>query len=371
MVGDTSIIEMHDTWLVVNSIVGCTNGCKYCFLQATKDNLARPRILADAAKAISCLFSSKYYTTNIPVCLLPNTDPFLNETNTKYVKEMLDILAKNKISNPIILITKCLIPNEFVEFLSDLIKDGMNIVVYLSLSGLSKFFEPNINHENIKINFCNLASKGIKIIHYYRPFIPENSDAKSITNILDFVSQYTNVSVITGLKLKSDFIDKIDFWNITSTEKEKCLNASGVWPESAYNYFSKDYKHTQNVFQMNACALAQILEIPSPQYYGTHECKHCNKCSAEQRARCAAFKKDTTNIKENLIKELQKLNKYNDAIEIFQNEHALIIKNSELTTGDCAFLSYILGIKVTIERKRDDDNYFNSPFTNTESYIVK
>ena len=118
---------------------------------------------------------------------------------------MLEILAKNKISNPIILITKCLIPNEFVEFLSDLIKDGMNIVVYLSLSGLSKFYEPNINHANIKINFCNLASKGIKIIHYYRPFIPENSDAKSITDILDFVSQYTNVSVITGLKLKSDF----------------------------------------------------------------------------------------------------------------------------------------------------------------------
>lgn len=371
MVDDTSIIEMHDTWLTVNSIVGCTNGCKYCFLQATKDNLARPRILADAAKAISCLFSSKYYTTNIPVCLLPNTDPFLNETNTKYVKEMLDILAKNKISNPIILITKCLIPNEFVDYLSNLIKNGMNIVVYLSLSGLSKFYEPNINHANIKINFCNLASKGIKIIHYYRPFIPENSDAKSITNMLDFVKDYTNVSVITGLKLKTDFIDKIDFWNITSTEKEKCLNASGVWPVSAYDYFYKDYNHTQNIFQSNTCALAQILQLPSPQYYGTHECKNLNKCSAEQRARCAACKKDTTNIKDRLKEQLVKLGKFDDRIEIFQAEHAIIIKNSKLTTGDCAYLSYILGIKVTIEKKREDDNYFNSPLTNTDAFIVK
>ena len=81
MVDDTSIIEMHDTWLTVNSIVGCTNGCKYCFLQATGDNKARPRIKADAAKAISCLFSSKYYTTSIPICLLPNTDPFLNDAH--------------------------------------------------------------------------------------------------------------------------------------------------------------------------------------------------------------------------------------------------------------------------------------------------
>ena len=142
-------------------------------------------------------------------------------------------------------------------------------------------------------------------------------------------------------------------------------------PISAYDYLYKDYKHTQNVFQSNTCALAQILKVPSPQYYGTHECKHCNKCSAEQRARCAAFKKDTSNIQERLKEQLKKLGKYNESIEIFQNEHALIIKNSELTTGDCAYLSYILGIKVTIEKKRDDDNYFNSPFTNTEAFIVK
>ena len=371
MVGDTSIIEMHDTWLVVNSIVGCTNGCKYCFLQAANDNMTRPRIIADAAKAISCLFSSKYYTTTIPVCLLPNTDPFLNDKNIAYTKEMLEILAKNKISNPIILITKCLIPTDFVDYLSNLIKDGMKIVVYLSLSGLSKFYEPNINHANIKTNFQNLASKGIKIIHYYRPFIPENSDAKSIDNMLDFVSEYTDISVITGLKLKSDFIDKIDFWNITSTEKEKCLNASGVWPASAYEYFHENYKHTQNVFQSNTCALAQALELPNTPYYGTHECRHDNKCSKEQRERCAACKKNTDNIMERLKEQLVKLGKYDELIEIFQNEHAIIIKNSDLTTGDCAYLTYVLGIKVTIEKKKDDDNYFNSPLTNTDAYVVK
>ena len=370
MVDDTSIIEMHDTWLTVNSIVGCTNGCKYCFLQATGDNRTKPRIKATATEAISCLFSSKYYTTNIPVCLLPNTDPFLNDKNISYTKEMLDILAKNKISNPIILITKCLIPNDFVDYLSNLVKNGMKLVVYLSYSGLSRFYEPNINHENIKINFRNLASKGIKIIHYYRPFIPENSDAKSIAETLDFVKDYTNISVTTGLKLKSDFIDKIDFWNITSTAKEKCLNASGVWPKTAYDYLFGETKPNQNIFQSNTCALAQTLEVPSPQYYGTHECKHCNNCSEEQKRRCAAFKKNAPTI-DDLKKELNKLGKYNETIEIFQNEHAIIIKNSELTTGDCAYLSYVLGIKVTIEKKREDDNYFNSPFTNTDAYIVK
>ena len=371
MVDDTSIIEMHDTWLTVNSIVGCTNGCKYCFLQATGDNKARPRIKADAAKAISCLFSSKYYTTSIPICLLPNTDPFLNETNIKYLKEMLDILAKNKISNPIILITKCLIPTEFVDYLSELIKDGMNIVVYLSLSGLSKYYEPNINHADIKVNFCNLASKGTKIIYYYRPSIPENSDANKTASILDFVHEYTDISVITGLKLKSDFIDKIDFWDVTNTNREECVNSSGVWPKEAYNYFYKDYKHPQYVFQSNTCALAQKLGLPNPQNCGTNECKNLNHCSEEQRARCLSCKKNKKNLKERLDELLIKIDKYNENIEISQKENSIIIKNSELTTGDCAYLTYALGIKVTIETKLEDDNYFNSPYTNTKAFVVK
>jgi len=32
------LVEMHSSWLVLNSIVGCTNACKYCLLQ---DNLVK------------------------------------------------------------------------------------------------------------------------------------------------------------------------------------------------------------------------------------------------------------------------------------------------------------------------------------------
>lgn len=26
-----TVVQMHATWLAVNSVIGCTNGCKYCF----------------------------------------------------------------------------------------------------------------------------------------------------------------------------------------------------------------------------------------------------------------------------------------------------------------------------------------------------
>ena len=33
------IIDMHDTWLAINTIQGCTNGCKYCFLQGINNHI--------------------------------------------------------------------------------------------------------------------------------------------------------------------------------------------------------------------------------------------------------------------------------------------------------------------------------------------
>ena len=85
-----NVIEMHSTWLAINSIVGCTNGCKYCFLQATNSNICAPQIKATAEESVEQLLASPYYDKNIPLCLLPNTDAFLNEKNISYTKQLLN-----------------------------------------------------------------------------------------------------------------------------------------------------------------------------------------------------------------------------------------------------------------------------------------
>lgn len=364
------IIDMHDTWLVINSIQGCTNGCKYCFLQSINNNMAKPSIIATAAEAIESLFSSKYYEPSIPLCLLPGTDAFLNEQNTEYLRELLGLLEQNQVSNPIVIITKCLIPNNILDYLEELKNKGFKIIVYLSYSGLGKEYEPNVNHENIKLNFQNLASRGIQIIHYYRPFIIDNSNAKQIENTLDFVKQYTDISVVTGLKIRSDFIDKIDFLEITKTNKEECLNASSVWPKEAYDYFFKNYTNTQNIFQTNYCGLAQALKEPCPQYYGTLECKNYNHCSEEQRKRCSLYKKITQeNVEQRLYEILTKLEKNIDELEIIKEENNIILKNIDLDISEAAYLTRILGYKISIQNKNEKDIHFSSSITNSKPLI--
>ena len=78
------VIEMHSSWLAINSIVGCPNKCKYCLLQATDNNKCYPKELVPPEEAVEQLLNYKYYDEKIPVCLLPNTDPFVNLNNINY-----------------------------------------------------------------------------------------------------------------------------------------------------------------------------------------------------------------------------------------------------------------------------------------------
>ena len=360
------IIDMHDTWLVINSIQGCNNGCKYCFLQGINNNLTYPQIIVPAEEIVEKLLTYKYYDSKIPICLLPGTDAFLNDINIKYMHELLNILDKKEISNPIVLITKCLIPEYILDDLERLTKKGKEIIVFLSYSGLTSKYEPNIKKENIILNFKNLAARGIRIIHYYRPFIPENSSAKQIKEMLDFVDNYTNVSQIGGLKLRSDFIDKINVIDLNKYSKEEYLNAASIWPKEAYDFFYKDYQHNHSVFQTNQCALAQILEKPCPQFYGTYECHNYNHCSKEQRKRCAEYIK--INQQDTLTKLKFYLKKLNiEDVEIIEEKNNIILKGNNLTASDAAYLTIVLGYKITIDN--NDEKHFKSSLTNSKPLI--
>jgi DNA repair photolyase len=360
------IIDMHDTWLVINSIQGCTNGCKYCFLQGINNNLTYPQIIVPAEEVVERLLSYKYYDSKIPICLLPGTDAFLNANNINYMHQLLNIIDKKEISNPIVLITKCLIPENILDDLERLTKKGKEIIVFLSYSGLTSKYEPNIKKENIILNFKHLAARGVRIIHYYRPFIPENSSAKQITEMLDFVDNYTKVSQIGGLKLRSDFIDKIDIVDLKQHTKEELLNASCIWPKEAYDYFYHDYNHSHSVFQTNQCAIAETLEKACPQFYGTYECHNYNHCSKEQRIRCAQAKKvQEQDLITKLKYYLEKLNITN--YEIIEEKNNIILKGEELTTSDAAYLTIVLGYKITIEN--NDDKHFKSSMTNSKPLI--
>ncbi len=369
-----SVIEMHSSWLAINSIVGCPNGCKYCLLQATNDNNCFPRELATPEEVIKKLLSYKYYDKAIPLCLFPNTDIFVNPKNIKYLLELLNELDKNNIMNDLIIITKCKITDDVIDRVKLLKAKGQNVVFYISYSGLGKDMEPRISEQVLKGNFKKLYENGIDVIHYFRPFLPQNADSKKITEILDYVNKYTDVSVTTGLALIETFINKIDCWDEIKENKEACLKANCVWPENAWNYFNNDYSHPQQVFQTNTCGLNTKLKRPSTQYYGTEECLNYNHCSEEQRNRCRLAHQK---INEEIIKNkcsllLEKLGFDLNNIEYsFDQYGSLELKNIDLKISDASYLSYKLGIKVYVSTNNIVKDTYNSTLNGAKPLVLK
>lgn len=369
-----SVIEMHSSWLAINSIVGCPNGCKYCLLQATNDNNCFPRQLVSPKEAVNQLLEYKYYDKDIPLCLLPNTDVFVNPKNIEYLLDLLQELENQNIKNDLIIITKCNITDSVIKKVNKIKEKGQNVVFYISYSGLGKDIEPRISEEILQNNFKKLKENNIDVIHYFRPFLPQNSDPKRIEEILNFVNKYTDVSVTTGLALIETFIDKIECWNEVKVNRELRLKANCVWPESAWNYFNEDYSHKQQVFQTNTCGLNTKLKRPSTQYYGTEECLNYNHCSKEQRERCKLAHQE---LKKELIKEkclilLTKLGFNTESVEFnFDKFGSLELKNIDLKISDASYLSYKLGVKVYISTNNIVSNTYNSTLNGAKPLVLK
>jgi len=367
------LVAMHSSWLAVNSVVGCTNGCKYCLFQANGTNNVEPKILGTPKEAIEQLLDYKYYDESLPVCLLPGTDVFLNQSNIDYLEELLDTIEEYKVSNNLVLVTKCFIHDNIIEKLKEMNKDR-EVVVYLSYSGLPQELEPNVNKHDIEENFRRLSESGIKIVHYFRPFLPQNSSKEKLQETLDFVSKYTDVSSIMGLKLIRTFVKQVsDIWPDIKGREEELLKADAIWPEDVWNYFYDNYSHRQRLFQTNTCALNTKLGKPSTQYYGSEECLNYNICSEKQRELCKSCKR-----KLNKIEIINALNKYLEKLGYEQNydysfdeNNGLALKNIELSISDLSYLSFMLGIKVHLTESKPFDEIYNSALNGAKPYVLK
>lgn len=369
-----ALVDMHSSWLVINSIVGCTNACKYCFLQDKNNHLNKPRILDTPQEAIKELLEYKFYDVSIPLCLFPNTDIFLNEENITYLIETLQEIRKNNIRNTLVLITKCLIPEEVLKILSELNENYTRVVVYLSYSGLDNTIEPNVKHKDILLNFKNLKKYNIPVVHYYRPFIEQNSKKEKIKETLELVHQYTPVSATMGLMYVPTMTERQEFCGYLKEEdKQKLKNATSIFPEEAWNYLYKEYDSEQFFYQTNTCALNTILNRPSMQYYNTKECKNFNYCDPIQRKLCShcSQKKDKKEIITRLDLLLKKIGIIESYEYQFDNEHGLELKNISLDVKSLSYLSYMLGIKVYVVNGRKLNDIYNSSLNGATPMIVR
>jgi len=369
------IIDLHATWLVINGIQGCPNKCKYCFLNGVNLTGKKPCELVTPKQAIKLLLESQYYNVDIPICIGTQTDLFSTPKNVEYAINLLEEIKLNNIKNPIIFITKCLVPDFFIEKIKE-VKKNNKIIFFLSYSGLEKDIEKGINKENIKKNFVNLFDNGIDIIHYWRPFVPQNSTKRKILEVYNFVKKYSRASVAIGLKVQENFIDKIDFWKELSDNPET-INAESIWTERGYNYIWGNKSVVEKkypIYQTTSCALALVLgKCDRNAFFNRDVCKNINNCPESQREICKTYLKRSNITKEYILKTILKLKGNIDInnvkVKIDYRTNIIDIEGIELSMKDFTYLTQITCY--TIRAKKDrKDYYWNTSVNNSKQMFI-
>jgi len=253
------------TWLAeTKSVEGCPLDCQYCFFQLDGQTPIKPKINISPKETLNLISEAYTYHPEIPLHFGSQTDVFSTKENINYYTKLLLEYGDSNYTNPLIFVTKKEIPDDFIKKVKQI---KQKIIFYISYSGLSgSAIEPNINTNNLKDNFIKLYEEKIPRVHYWRPFLPDNSNQEKIHEVLDFVNKYATCSVLNGLRLNDGIRDNlIKFWPELSNKDYDFKKSSEFWPEGIRNYIQKytsqKYPNYPLFMGNTQCSLAYALEV--------------------------------------------------------------------------------------------------------------
>lgn len=284
------IYRQDETWLAVDPVVGCIKDCKYCFLQTYNQTPKKGTILAQPQETIAQLHNLETFDAETFLMLGSETDYFMSKKNIDYLLRFLTEYKQSGLKNTICLSTKSEIPADFLKELKNRNFTREDLIFYVSYSGLNKEIEPKTNVEDLRQSFINVKEYDFPAIHYWRPFLPDNSSEEKIDEILNFVSQYADCSICSGLKINDGILKNIaPFWPELLEQNLDYAKIASIWPKGIKQYIfdhGKEQYPDYPIFAINACALSFVKE--TSQFMGMQEHPDCliANCPEEQRLMC-------------------------------------------------------------------------------------
>lgn len=368
----TPIVDQHATWIAVNPVQGCPKACAYCFLNERGQAGVRPEQLATPDETVSALLASPLYAPDRPVALYTWTDVMALPASRSHLAQLLEVITNEELPNPIVLITKCHVPDETLAVISAARRRGLKVIMYLSYSGLGRDIERGIRHTAITDNFPRLAADGIPMVHYWRPAFPESATTSTMEHVLDWVAQYARCTVAAGLKVEPSALPRLaGLWPELATT-EGVTEAEGVYPRAFWEFIhhTSERRPDYPLFHTNSCALAYILGRPDA--FGVHRgtvCRVRNHCPAGQRQLCGEAANSRPPLTRALVRSALAQRDLAEApFHLDEQERELVI-SAPVETSRVAALTQDLGIRVRVGRA-DTDSYWNSGTAGARPLII-
>jgi DNA repair photolyase len=316
------LVHVHDSWLAVDPVLGCPNGCSYCVLRPRGLTPRDPTWMYTEPRAVVDVLKRSSVDADVPLSIGNMTDLFLPSNVARACKTIVEI-AKAFPQRTLCIPTKQEVSLRDLDVL-DPYKG--QILFLISYSGLDGSLEPRIRRENIEATLRNLHERGFRALHYWRPVVEENATKQSVERVFDAVRGRTLASIVRGLKPFSQTLDTIPeaFW-----ENLKQVNP----PESKLRH--PVYLHT-------SCAIAYANQKPDYNATQWHRqaCTQQNAvvaCPIEQIDRCkkAMVVPKEDRVRKELIRLRPELASHPFEVSIGDRQLSLsVVKPIATTTGE-------------------------------------
>ena len=265
--------EYLKSYFSINSYIGCTINCGYCFLAPIKIVPMSATKVMDEEELINDMIVDKLFKRDETIISLNNrTDPFITQEVKESTFKLLDIMENLRLKNIVTITTKGLLTEKDAKRLDKY--SSIKIVIIVTYNGLPFKIQP-IKREIQEVTMKNVsACKNVFLLHQFRPIIPGlNDNEKIIYEIVNYAKKYCDATIYQGVRINEFIKDRLAKRNYIyngrfDTHKQK--------PKTTDDIFEKIRNENSNykVFDHTSCALSCLFNMPD---YNMHYSKM--KCS--------------------------------------------------------------------------------------------
>lgn len=331
-------MEYLKSYLSINTYIGCTVDCAYCFLAPIKIVPMRPIKIIDEAELAKRTIESKYFKEGVTVLSINNrTDPFVATEVKQSTFKLIEELDKLKIRNIVTITTKGLLTKQDAMRLNNY--KNLKIVIIVTFNGLPLNIQP-ISRE-IQIQTMKNVSKysNILLLQQFRPIISGlNDDYETIKEILKISSKYCNATIYQGIRVNEKIKERLlernyEYKGVFSNHKQRDENVDKIFEKVLSEEALEDYK----IFDHTSCCLSWLF---NEQDYNMHYTKLICKKSCPNYVICH---EPETNCDYDILQELTKIG-INSSWDIQENKlHIFGNMNDEQRS----YIRHVLHLEVT------------------------
>lgn len=281
-------VQMHDSWLAVDPVIGCKASCAYCLLRLANWTGVRPEVVRTVDEIIEDVLRHKYFEPHVTrLCFGTRTDVLLPEV-TPYALRFLAALDERGLRNPVALISKLEVGEQTAAALAAL--TSVRVVFLASWSALPPGVEKGVPRGAAVRTMRRLTEHGVPVIHYFRPLVPANSTDETFRQVLRSVAGHAGSTVHIGIKLNPNlrphYADHAVLASAAEVEQDYGTWVPGDAVARLRRIAAEEFPE-HPLYEHTSCAVSHALGEPDDTAT-VHRPSVClpSRCPESQRARC-------------------------------------------------------------------------------------